>query len=124
MKLSDETILSALVACGSVSAAAKNLGCSTQPIYSRLKDPDFKSEVDRLRRENMAAACGALQCALLDAIQTARGILNDTENSPQIRLNAANMVLSNALRYTEQHDILQRLEALEDAQKEVSIFGY
>lgn len=73
--------------------------------------------MDEHRRENLTAACGALQGALLDAIRTARDILNDTENAPQVRLNAASMVLSNALRYTEQNDILQRLDALEAAQR-------
>lgn len=117
MKLSDDSILSALVAYGSPAAAAKALGCTTQPIYNRLKNDEFKALVEERRRENMAAACKALQGALLDAIQTARDILNDTENSPQVRLNAASMVLSNALRYTEQHDIIQRLEALEASLK-------
>lgn len=117
MKLSDEAVLAALVAYGSPTAAAKALGCSTQPIYTRLKDNAFKAEFDRRRSENMSAACGVLQAALLDAIETARNILNDAENAPQIRLNAASMVLSNALRYTEQHEILKRIEALENAQK-------
>lgn len=117
LKLSDEDVLAALVAYGSPTAAAKALGCSTQPIYSRLKDQTFKAEFDRRRNHNMSAACSALQAALLDAVESARAILNDAENAPQIRLNAANMLLSNALRYTEQHDILQRIEALETAQR-------
>ena len=117
MKLSDDSILSALIAYGSPAVAAKALGCSTQPIYTRLRNPEFKAKVDEHRRENLTAACGALQGALLDAIRTARDILNDTENAPQVRLNAASMVLSNALRYTEQNDILQRLDALEAAQR-------
>ena len=37
MKLSDDSILSALIAYGSPTAAAKALGCSTQPIYTRLR---------------------------------------------------------------------------------------
>ena len=117
IKLTNEAVLAALVAYGSPTAAAKALGCSTQPIYIRLKDESFKAEVERQRKENMTAACSALQAALLDAIDTARTILNDADNSPQIRLNAASMVVSHALRYTEQHDILKRLDALEAAQK-------
>ena len=44
MKLSDDSILSALIAYGSPAAAAKALGCSTQPIYTRLRNPEFKAK--------------------------------------------------------------------------------
>ena len=42
--------------------------------------------------------------------------MNDSENSPQVRLNAADALIRNNLKLTEQTDILRRLEALERMQ--------
>jgi hypothetical protein len=50
---------------------------------------------------------------LTKAVDTIRGIMEDTDSAPQVRLNASALISQNCLKYTEQIDILSRIEELE-----------
>ena len=39
--------------------------------------------------------------------------MEDTDTAPQVRLNASALILQNCLKYTEQADIISRIEELE-----------
>lgn len=58
-------------------------------------------------------ACNKLQTALTKAVDTIREIMEDTSSAPQIRLNAAALILQNCLKYTEQTEFRARLEEVE-----------
>lgn len=114
LKPKDERIIAALLSCGSVSEAAKETGVSRQIIYNRLQDEHFKAEYDHRRTIVLNEACNALQSTLTEAVRTIRDIMTDEENAPQIRLNAAALILQNSLKYVEQIDIISRIEKLEN----------
>lgn len=113
MKAKDEKIMSALLSTGTVSEAEKLSGVSRHTIYKRLEDKEFKAEYDRHRKEALDGACRALQSTLTEAVQTIRAIIKNPKNAPQIRLNACGLILQNCLKYTEQLEVLERLNALE-----------
>ena len=48
------------------------------------------------------------------AIDATREIMDDAGNAASVRLNAADAILRHGLRMTEQMDILNKLEELED----------
>ena len=117
MKMSkDETILSALVSNTTIRAASAACGVSETQIYARLKNPEFKQKYDKLRIDLLERNTAQIQMQVGSAIQTMADVMNDGENSPQVRLNAADALIRNNLKLTEQTDILRRLEALERLQ--------
>lgn len=113
LKPKDEHILTALLSCGSIAEAEKVSGVSRTTIYNRLADETFKAEYDRRRSLVLNEACTTLQATLTKADDTIRGIMEDTDTAPQVRLNASALILQNCLKYTEQIDILSRIEELE-----------
>ena len=86
------------------------MSCKT--IYNRLSDKDFKAEYDRRRTMALNEACNTLQATLTKAVDI-REIAENSDNAPQIRLNASALLLQNCLKYTEQVNILARLDELE-----------
>lgn len=114
LKPKDERIIAALLSCGNISEAAQEANVSRQIIYNRLQDENFKTEYDHRRTLILNETCNALQSTLTEAVRTIRDIMTDDENAPQIRLNAAALILQNSLKYVEQIDILSRIEKLEN----------
>ncbi len=114
MKAKDERIMAALLSCGTVAEAARMAGVSKPVVYNRLADNEFKAEYDRLRTVALNEACNKLQTALTEAVDTIKEIMKDTSAAQQIRLNAAALILQNSLKYTEQIEILKRLEKVEE----------
>lgn len=117
LKPKDEHILSALLSCGSIAEAEKISGVSRTTIYNRLADETFKAEYNHRRSLVLNEACNSLQMTLTKAIDTIRTIIENEEVSPQIRLNASALILQNCLKYTEQADIISRIEELEKSHK-------
>lgn len=114
LKPKDERIIAALLSCGNIPEAAQKANVSRQIIYNRLQDEKFKAEYDHRRTIVLNEACDALQSTLTNAVKTIRDIMTDGENAPQIRLNAAALILQSSLRYVEQIDIISRIEKLEN----------
>lgn len=110
---SDEGIISALVNCGSVKAAAAECGVSALTIYRRMKDNDFRQKLDAVRDDALHECSARLSGSLTDAVKVLTDIMNDEQTAPQTRANAAQMVLSYGLRFAETAEILRRLEQLE-----------
>lgn len=109
----DERVISALLSNPTVRAASEACGLSETQIYARLRTPEFKDRYDEARRELLERNAAALQAHLGAAIETMGQICTDSEVAPQVRLNAADAIIKNSLRLTEQADILTRLAALE-----------
>lgn len=117
-KKNDEILLSALVACGSVRAAAKNAECSETTIRTRLNDKVFRERYEEAKKAILNEACDALSARLTRAIDTLCEVLEDTENAATVRVSAADSLLRHGLRYVEVANILARLDAIEKAQKD------
>ena len=114
----DEILLSALIACGSIRAAAKIAECSETTIRTRLNDNDFRQRYEQAKGTILTEACDAISARLTRAIDTLCEVLEDTENAATVRVSAASEILRQGLRYIEVANILTRLEAIEKAQKD------
>lgn len=114
----DEKIMAALLANPTIRAASQACGVSETQIYARLRNPAFKARYQDARQELLAGATRALQAHLADAITVMVEICRDTKAAPQIRLNAADAILRNSLRLTEQEEILTELRKLEKWKEE------
>ena len=116
-KKNDEIILSALIVCGSVRAAAKIAECSETTIRTRLNDDDFRQRYEQAKGAILTEACDAISARLTLAVDTLCEVLEDTKNAATVRVSAADSLLRHGLRYVEVANILARLDAIEKAQK-------
>lgn len=112
----DEKIIAALLSTPTIREAAKAAGVGERTIYSRLNDSEFNAKYAEARLGLLKGHTAALQGHLGKAIEVMAAIMNDTETPPQTRLNAAESIVRNTLKLTEQTDILDRIKALEDAE--------
>ena len=109
----DEAILAALLSNQTTKAAAAACGIGETQIYARLRDPAFKKRYDTARLEMLDEATARLQSCLCDCIDEIKDISTDPTNSAQIRLNACDMIIRNALKLNEQVVFAERLSAIE-----------
>lgn len=114
--IENEVVISALLSEPTISKAAEKCGLSQRQIYERMKQKDFKEEYNQAKRSILESATNTLQSRLTAATETAIQIMQDAENSPQIRLNACNLVFSQCMKLSEVVDIISRIESLEEMQ--------
>ena len=101
-----------------VSATAHATGISEVTIYKYLNEPEFKAEYEARLKGLIDDSCRTLQSNMNMAVNELIEIVKDKNNKAQIRLNAIDMLLRHAYKQTELVDILARLDALEDLNKE------
>jgi len=115
-RLQDEEIIAALIAEGSIKGAAAALQCTARTLYDRMKKPEFKAMYSQAKADLIKTATAKLQGNLCGAIDTLAEIMHDPDTAKQTRANCAVSILQYASRFTETADIIERLEAIEEAQ--------
>lgn len=113
MKTTDEQIIAAILSSTTNKQAAEKCGLSETQFYKRIRADSFKQKLDQVKCELLANATTAMQNGMSEAAQTMLEIMRDMRIAPQIRLNAADSIIRNGIRLTEQNDILRRLDVLE-----------
>ena len=68
---------------------------------------------NKAKMDILQGTCAKLTNNLLKAVDVVADIMNNAENSPQIRLNATQQLFNVTLRLTEQCELLERVEKLE-----------
>lgn len=101
-----------------VRATSQATGISEATIYKYLKNEEFIQEYEDMRRNMLEDNCHKLQANMSKAIDELVEIMEDRENAPQIRLNAIDMLLRHTYKQTELIDILVRLDALEQLNRD------
>ena len=116
-RLTDESIIAALISEGSIKGAAASLECTTRTLYTRMKRPEFQKLYTQAKADILKTATAKLQGNLCGAIDTLAAIMTDEEAAKQTRVNSAVSILQYAARFTETTDVVDRLEAIEKAQE-------
>ena len=117
-KIDEERILAALIANGSIRAAAKAAGIAESTIRNRLNDPVFRVRYDKLRSDLLQEAAAGLTAKLDSATATISQIMEDDVNPASVRLAASDALLRHCLRYFSTAELERRIAALEAAQME------
>ena len=112
----NEVIMAALLANGSVRAAARSANVSEATIRARLKNKDFRERYESEKAKILSEACDALTARLTLAIDTLCEVLEDVQSPSSVRVSAADCLLRHCVRYVEVVSILHRIEALETIQ--------
>lgn len=96
--VSDEAIAAAIIETGSQRAAAKALKVSEKTIYNRLSDGNFRAVYANAKAEILRNAVHKLNAKLDKAIETTAEIMDEKSNPPQVRLQAARMIIDGATK--------------------------
>ena len=115
--IADETVLSALLSCPTLEAAAAECGLSVRQLYERRKDPQFMRQLQAAQSAALAGTVRYLQHHTATAAQT-RAELCQNAQQEQTRLQAARALLEQAARLTETVDFDRRLAALEELRED------
>lgn len=107
-----------MLANTTVRATSQATGISEATIYKYLNNEEFIQEYEDMRRNMLEDNCHKLQANMSKAIDELVEIIEDRENAPQIRLNAIDMLLRHTYKQTELIDILARLDALEQLNRD------
>lgn len=113
--ISDEQIVGAILHCGTAAGAAELLGVNVSTIYRRMRTNSaqaiYRSVQADLLRQTVEDLCDVRD----DALAVVQNIMNDPDVNAAIRLQAAQTILSNDLKYAE------RLAQVEDRAKDAFI---
>lgn len=111
-----EKLLIALMSQPTVTKAYEAAGIAKKTAYKYMRDPTFKSEWDKLRRETMTRTSGLLLQASADAVLTLHEVATSKSVSPTARVLASRAILEMGFKAHELltlEDIQERLQALE-----------
>lgn len=107
--VSDEQIIAALLNSGTIKAAAAAAGVSERTVYDRMADGEFQALYKAAKADLIRAAVLSLNGKVQAAIDTIADVMNNEQNNPATRLQAAQTILNSAARFT------QRLQADESS---------
>jgi len=110
------TALPCFAANAFVESACEEAGISRETYYQWLKNPVFKSELDRLRNEIVNDAVNQLKATTVKAATTL-SLLLDRDDNPSVQRAAANDILNHIARYKELQELQGRIEQLERLNK-------
>lgn len=114
-KRKTEQVIAALISNPTVRAAAKACGVSETYIYTCLKKPDFLEQYDNARRDLLKQSTAYIQGIVSEAIKKMHEVMSNADTAPQVQLNAAEAIMRNSLKMTEQADILAQIAELKKA---------
>lgn len=113
-RISDERMIFAILSNKDILTASKTLGISVQSIYNRLRKPEFRQRLQQERQGKFEVASNQLTDKMGAAIETLADVMQDVNISARTRIRAAQILLEITLKVTEQADIIQRLDSLEE----------
>ncbi len=99
--ISDEQIISAILSNSTFEAAAQACGISTRAIRERMKDPDFRADYMAAKDDILRQTVSRLNDHLTAAVDVVAEIMENKENNPATRLQAAQTVINNAAKLAD-----------------------
>jgi hypothetical protein len=109
----DQVILTALACGATVEQAARQTGISAATIHRRLKDPEFRSRLQKLGGDMVQRMARTMTAAGSEAVRTLLELMKSA--SPHAaRLGAAKAVLEIGMKVRETAELEERLAALEE----------
>lgn len=99
--VSDEQIIAALLNNGTIKAAAAAVGISDRSLYDRMNDGEFIALYKAAKTDLIRGAVININSQIQSAVQTVVDVMNDKDNNPAIRLQAAQTILNNAGKFSQ-----------------------
>ena len=113
MRITDEQIVSALLATESNRKAAQKLGITERSLYRRLQSEELQLKLRDSQNALVKEAVAKMRKKLSAATDVFVRIMTDENAALQTRCYAADLLQKNFLKLSERSDILDRLDRLE-----------
>lgn len=114
MTANQEKAVVALATSKSQEEAARKCGLSARTLRHYLKNDEFQKAYRAACLELTTGATNRARQLLSPALDTLDEVMNDTDAPPAARTNAARIAIEASLRLSEQADILEKIERLEE----------
>ena len=114
MKVSDETIIAVLLSSQTNREAAKRVGLTERYFYQRTQNEAFQRKYRAAQQKILDDVVQDMKSNLKEAAAVITSVMLDSNNSPQTRLNAADLMIKGYLKLSERADVIERLERLEE----------
>lgn len=111
-------IMTHLLCCRTVKEASQKAGVRLATVFKWLKDPIFKTELDRLREEVISDVVDRLKVHCMKAADVLVNLM-ESENEA-IRRGSANDILNHTHTFVEMRELAMRLDAVEKTIKDRS----
>lgn len=99
--VSDEEIIAALIASGTITTAAESLSISPRTVYDRMSKTEFQTAYSSAKADILRSAVFAINGKVTEAIETVSAIMADENTNPAIRLQAAQTILNAAGKFAD-----------------------
>lgn len=109
-----EQIIAGLLVNGTVTATAKQLGMSRAGIYKAMQAESFNEEYSKARAEVLSGCVNKMISNLSDGVDNIVEIMNNKENSAQIRINATQLLFNTAIKLSENCGITKGISCIEE----------
>lgn len=100
--ISDEQIISALLSKGTQRAAAAAVGISERALFDRMNDGEFQALYKAAKADLVRQTVVNINAQLQAAIDTVAEVMQNQENNPAVRLQAAQTILNTAGKFAQQ----------------------
>lgn len=111
--VSNEAIIAALIATGSIKEAAARVKLKPHTLSNRMREPEFITQYQHTKADLLKDTAAYMQNNLATAVNVLFEIATDPTNPPQTRANAADAYTRNCLKMLEAAEITERIEAIE-----------
>lgn len=96
-----------------VSTICNELNISRASYYNYINNEEIKKEINRQLAEILKDTTRYLKSKLNRCSIELMNIIESDKTPPQVKINAINSVFTNTLKLTEQVDIINKLESIE-----------
>lgn len=122
MKEYEEHIIAAFLSNWKPKEIQAAAGISKSKYYKLKNDSDFQRILTERRSEIIKEAVWRMEGYLNEDIEILQSIVRDEKTSPQIKINAINLLMTQLNNWKQTTEILDRLQKLEDAQSQNKAF--
>lgn len=104
----------ALFAARTIKEAAQIAEISESRMYAFVKERDFQKRLREVSDAALRLTSRRLAEGSENAVAVLCEVLEDENNPPQVRVNAASQILQHGVKLFERMDLLERLAELEE----------
>ncbi|MDO4943126.1 MAG: hypothetical protein Q4E73_09880 [Lachnospiraceae bacterium] len=115
-RIYSETVVAAFLKYDKLSDIAREIGVTPQTVAKYRDDPTLQEILSERKLQFVKAAVSKMQGFMTEGVEILQNIIRDSGTSPQTRVNAIQIMFNQCKAWTETTDILERLQALENAE--------
>lgn len=114
-KITDEAVVSALITNGTMKAAAASVGLTERALYDRMKERPFIALYQQAKADIVRQATHDINSRLGAALEVVIEIMENKDNRPEIRLQAADKIFQYSDRFAKRLSMDEHTASLADS---------